>query len=797
MSNNMVVNYDDTTLKPSDIIDAVVSAGYGATSIKDGGKSNDSPKIDDSQRVKRQLITSVIFCIPLFYVCMGHMVGLPLPSVIGDDHMVLNALVQLCLAIPLVFINRGYVIRGFKAVKNKSPNMDTLTSLGVVSSFVYSLWSLFVMVYHLEDGHMDMAMANHNMYFETAGMIPTFVTIGKYLEARSKKKTTSVVEKLVGLSPNTATVIKDGKEVEVPIETLQVGDILTLKHGQKVACDGSIVEGDCLVDQSAITGESIPVDRTIGDSLIGGTVNVGGYCKFKAEKVGSNTMISQIIELVEETAGSKSSFTRIADRISRVFVPVIVTIAVLVTFVWLCMGYSLGFAIGMGISVVVISCPCALGLATPTAVMTGTGRGAENGILIKSAETLEKASYANTVVLDKTGTVTEGKPEVTDVLPITVSELELLRYAVSIEKLSQHPLANAICEKAEGLKTYSVEDFKSLVGYGLTGTIKGKKILGGNSKLMLENSIVIDKVSNTVEKLSEEGKTVIYFALDGVLIGLLALADMVKPSSVDAVTEFKNMGMEVILLTGDNAQTANYVGKLIQADRVIAEVLPQDKERVVSELKSEGKSVIMVGDGINDAPALISADTGISLCSGTDIAMDVADIILMKNSLLDGVTAIQLSKAVMKNVKQNLFWAFFYNAISIPIASGVFYLSLGLKLNPVVSSIAMSFSSIFVVTNALRLRKFKPTFDNKYHYEVKQSKKSSEDVVKKVIHIDGMMCNHCVSTVTKVLNSIDGVATVDVSLENNCAYVSLKKDIEDEIFVKAISEEDFEVTSIE
>lgn len=799
MSNNMIVHYNENILKSSDIVQAVVSAGYGAESTLNTSSKGlkDDSKVDETNRVKIQLISSAIFFVPLFYICMGHMIGLPLPSSLsGDENMGVNALTQLCLTIPLMYINRGYIIRGTKALKNKSPNMDTLTSLGVVTSFLFSLYSLFKMIHHIEHGHMDMAMENHNLYFETAGMIPTFVTIGKYLEARSKKKTTSVVEKLIGLSPNTAHILKDGKEIEVPIEQLQVGDILTLKHGEKIACDGSIVEGNCMVDQSAITGESIPVDKSIGDSLIGGTVSVGGFCKFKAEKVGSNTMISQIIELVEETAGSKSSFTRIADKISSIFVPVIVSIAVIVTIVWLCMGYDMSFAIGMGISVVVISCPCALGLATPTAVMTGTGKGAENGILIKSAETLEKTSYADTIVLDKTGTVTEGKPKVTDIIPVGVSENELLKYALSIERLSQHPLAEAICERCAEYSPYAVDDFQSLTGFGLSGIVDSKRVLGGNIKLMHDNSIDVSIIKDREVELSNQGKTVTYFALDGNLIGIIALADSIKPSSIDAVTELKNMGMEVILLTGDNSKTANYVGSIIHADKVIAEVLPQDKERVITNLKQEGKNVIMVGDGINDAPALISANTGISLCSGTDIAMDVADIILMKNSLLDGVTAIQLSKAVMRNIKQNLFWAFFYNIISIPIASGVFYLSLGLKLNPIVSSISMSFSSIFVVTNALRLRKFKSTFNDKYHYQNKPSKKESVKTIEKIIHIDGMMCNHCVSTVTKVLNSIDGVSA-RVSLEDNCAYVTLIKDIPDDVFIKAITEEDFIVTHID
>lgn len=799
MSNNMVVEYDENTIKSKDIINAVVSAGYGATSVNDSSSAKNDTKSsnDTADKVKKQLIYSMIFFVPLFYLCMGHMIGLPLPSFLsGDENMAVNSLLQLCLAMPLIFINRGYLIRGFKAVKSKSPNMDTLTSLGIISSFVYSLWSLFVMLHHLGHGHMDMAMENHNMYFETAGMIPTLVTVGKYLEARSKKKTTSVVEKLIGLSPNTATVLRNNQEVEIPIEQLQVGDILTLKHGQKIACDGTIIEGDCLIDQSAITGESIPVDKVVGDNLIGGTVSVGGFCKFKADKVGSNTMISQIIELVEETAGSKSSFTRIADKISSVFVPVIVSIAIIVTIIWLALGYQFGFAIGMGISVLVISCPCALGLATPTAVMTGTGRGAENGILIKSAETLEKTSYANTIVLDKTGTVTEGKPEVTDIIPISnINELELLKYAISIEKLSQHPLANAICEKDFGFEKYSIDNFQSITGYGLVGTINDKVILGGNIKLMDKYSIDTKEVSKIVEKLSNEGKTVTYFAIDKSLIGLIALADTIKPSSIDAVSELKNMGMEVILLTGDNSKTANYVGNIIKADKVISEVLPQEKENVISKLKSEGKNVIMVGDGINDAPALISADTGISLCSGTDIAMDVADIILMKNNLLDGVTAIQLSKAVMKNIKQNLFWAFFYNLISIPIASGVFYLSLGLKLNPIIGSIAMSFSSIFVVCNALRLRKFKSTFDGKYHYDTPTEKVSKTNNIEKIIYIKGMMCQHCVKTVTKTLNSIDGVSA-RVSLEDNCAYVTLLNDIPNETFIKAITQEDFEVVSI-
>ena len=685
--------------------------------------------------------------------------------------------------------------------------MDTLTALGIVSSFAYSLFSLFAVMYYMGRNDLDTAMNYHqDMYFETAGMIPTIVSIGKYMEARSKKKTTSVVEKLLNLSPDTATILKDGKEVQIPLDRLSVGDTVIVKHGDKIACDGTIIEGNCLIDQSAITGESIPVEKNVGDNVIGGTVSVGGYCKFTAEKTGENTMISQIVQLVEETAGTKSSYTRIADKISSVFVPIIVSIAILVTVVWLILGYSVGFSIGMGISVLVISCPCALGLATPTAVMTGTGRGAENGILIKSAEALEKTSYSNTVVLDKTGTVTEGRPTVTDVISINMDDNTLLRYAKSIEILSQHPLAKAICEYTNTLDSnYTVTDFQSLAGSGLSANIDGNVLLSGNVKLMNEHSIDTTSIASKVEELSNQGKTVIYFALDGNLIGTIALADTVKQSSIDAVTELKKLNMEVVLLTGDNSKTANYVGNIIKADKVIAEVLPQDKERVVSELKSKGKKVIMVGDGINDAPALMRADTGISLCSGTDIAIDVADIILMKNSLLDVATAIQLSKAVMRNIKQNLFWAFFYNAISIPIASGVFYLSLNLRLNPIVSSIAMSLSSIFVVSNALRLRKFKTTFHGKYgntnppQANTINSSISISDIptinTKKVVYIKGMMCSHCTNRVEKALNELDGISAT-VSLEKNCAYVTLTKDVSNDTISQAIEKAGYRVTSI-
>ncbi len=808
MNSSMVVEYDENKTNSKDIIDAVVSAGYTATLENDKDSLQSSPTVDTAKQTKLQLIYSAIFFIPLFYLCMGHMLNFPLPSILtGMENMGINVVAQLVLAFPLVFINRNYVIRGFKALKSKSPNMDTLTALGIVSSFAYSLFSLFAVMYYIGRNDLDTAMNYHqDMYFETAGMIPTIVSIGKYMEARSKKKTTSVVEKLLNLSPDTATILKDGKEVQIPLDRLSVGGTVIVKHGDKIACDGTIIEGNCLIDQSAITGESIPVEKTVGDNVIGGTVSVGGYCKFTAEKTGENTMISQIVQLVEETAGTKSSYTRIADKISSVFVPIIVSIAILVTVVWLILGYSVGFSIGMGISVLVISCPCALGLATPTAVMTGTGRGAENGILIKSAEALEKTSYSNTVVLDKTGTVTEGRPTVTDVISINMDDNTLLRYAKSIEILSQHPLAKAICEYTNTLDSnYTVTDFQSLAGSGLSANIDGNVLLSGNVKLMNEYSIDTTSVASKVEELSNQGKTVIYFALDGNLIGTIALADTVKQSSIDAVTELKKLNMEVVLLTGDNSKTANYVGNIIKADKVIAEVLPQDKERVVSELKSKGKKVIMVGDGINDAPALMRADTGISLYSGTDIAIDVADIILMKNSLLDVATAIQLSKAVMRNIKQNLFWAFFYNAISIPIASGVFYLSLNLRLNPIVSSIAMSLSSIFVVSNALRLRKFKTTFHGKYgntnppQANTIDSSISISDIptinTKKVVYIKGMMCSHCTNRVEKALNELDGISAT-VSLEKNCAYVTLTKDVSNDTISQAIEKAGYRVTSI-
>lgn len=828
LQNSMTVEYDESILTSQNIIDAVVDAGYGA-SLKDSGKSagtsaqtkKENTAEKSAKDMKKRLISSLCFLVPLMYVSMGHMLGAPLPQILSPEfNPLIFALVQLFLTLPVMYINRKYFRNGFKTLFKGSPNMDSLIAIGSGASAVYSIYVIFKMAYSM--GFGDMMTAHHlamDLYFESAAMILTLITLGKYFEARSKKRTSDALTKLMNLAPKTAVVERNGEEIEIPSEQVTAGDIVIIKPGQSIPVDGIIVEGRGSVDQSAITGESIPEEKTVGSAVIGATVNKTGYFKFKATKVGEDTTLAQIIKLVEEAGGSKAPIAKLADKVSGVFVPIVITIAVITTAVWMILGYPFNFALTMGISVLVISCPCALGLATPTAIMVGTGKGAESGILIKSAEALETAHLINTVVLDKTGTITMGTPTVTDVIPVKGESPEsLVSLALSLEKLSEHPLSDAIVKygKETGAKLLEAKNFFTKEGEGIGAEIEGRKILAGNLKMMHNNGIATDKGEEAASSLAQEGKTPLYFAADGKLLGIIAVADTIKPTSPQAVAEFEKMGIDVVMLTGDNAKTAEAIRKKAGVKRVVAQVMPQDKAAEVQRLQKEGKKVAMIGDGINDAPALASADVGIAIGAGTDIAIESADVVLMKSDLLDGVNAVKLSKAVIKNIKENLFWAFFYNVIGIPIAAGVFYWA-GLTLNPMIGAAAMSFSSVFVVSNALRLKFFKPLKSSEYCSGVcpinektdssvsvsyieasteKQINKEKENKqMKKTIIIEGMMCMHCTARVQKALEDIDGV-TAHMDLDKKAAYLTLEKEVSDEVLTKAVTDAGYQVVTI-
>lgn len=681
--------------------------------------------------------------------------------------------------------------------------MDTLVAMGSTAAFVYSVSRLYVMGYAMGRGETDMAhMAAMNLYFESAAMILTLVTIGKYMESRSKNRTSDAITKLVDLAPKTALVVRNGQETEIPADQVQVGETVIVKPGQGIPVDGVILEGTGTVDESAITGESIPVEKKVGDRVTGATVNRAGYFQMKADRIGEDTTLSQIIRLVEEAGGSKAPIAKLADKVSGIFVPVVITIAVITIIVWLLSGATFSFALASGIAVLVISCPCALGLATPTAIMVGTGRGAEQGILIKSGESLETAHLVDTVVLDKTGTITEGHPAVAAVrMAPGVTEAELLGLAASLEKASEHPLAEAIVRYAEeaGVEVSQATEFAAEAGQGVSGMVSGRKVLAGNQKMMDAQKVILDGMDAEAGKLSEEGRTVLYIAADQKLLGMIAVADPVKKTSAEAIREMEQMGLDVVMLTGDHEKTARAIQKQLGISRVIAQVLPQDKEREVRRLQEEGHKVAMVGDGINDAPALARADVGIAIGAGTDVAIESADIVLMKSDLLDAVTAVQLSRAVIRNIKENLFWAFCYNAIGIPLAAGVFYPLLNWQLSPMFGSAAMSFSSVFVVCNALRLKGFQPGFRKKRGGKttaVSAEKKKGELTMKKTIKIEGMMCSHCTGRVDKALNALDGV-TATVSLEDKAAYVTVDGAVTDEELKKAVVDAGYEVTGIE
>ena len=818
LKNSMVASYDESVLDAAGIVQAVEKAGYGAFLKTPAGIQEKSrkenrtakPEISTAQaeykQMKQRLLLSALFTIPLFYISMGHMMGWPLPGfLLGMENAMTFAFTQFLLVIPVVFINFKYYRTGFKTLFLASPNMDSLIAIGSSAAAVYGIYAIYKIGIGL--GHGDMETVHSfmmDLYFESAGMILTLITLGKTLEARAKGKTSDAITKLMNLAPKTATVERDGMEIQISAAEVQPGETVIVKAGESIPVDGVVLEGFSSVDESALTGESIPVEKHTGDKVIGATINKSGYFKMQATKVGDDTTLAQIVRLVDDATSSKAPIAKLADKVSGVFVPVVITIALAAMAVWLLAGYGLEFALSIGISVLVISCPCALGLATPTAIMVGTGKGATNGILIKSAEALETAHSINTVVLDKTGTITQGTPVVTNVMcKDGVHKRELLQIAASLEKLSEHPLADAIVSEAEkeGLSLLSVSDFRQIPGQGITGHIEGEICLAGNRRLLEANGVQGGALLQLGESMAEDGKTPLFFARAGGLIGVIAVADVVKPTSRQAVQELSDLGLEVVMLTGDNAKTAEAIRRQVGTCRVVAEVFPQDKEKEIRHLQSTGKKVAMVGDGINDAPVLARADVGIAIGAGTDIAIESADIVLMKSDLLDVSTAIQLSKAVIRNIKQNLFWAFIYNIIGIPVAAGVFFIPFALKLNPMIGAFAMSFSSVFVVTNALRLRWFKPK--HIFHEEsdienqtIIAEKRKGVIQMKKTLNIEGMVCMNCVKHVDKALREVQGVQNVTVSLENKSAQVQLGQDVTDAVLRTAVEDAGYEVIGI-
>lgn len=853
LSNNMTVEYDEEKLNDAQIIEAVEQAGYGAfvrqtgslgassgTGVGSasggavttagagaGGKKTD-PMGNELKSMKFRLVVSFLFTIPLFYVSMGHMFNWPLPGWLhGTENALIFAFLQFLLCLPVAYVNRKYYQVGFKTLFRGTPNMDSLIAIGSMAAMVYGAAAIFVIGWGLGHGDSHLVMEySMDLYFESAAMILTLITLGKFLETRSKGKTGEAIAKLIDLAPKTATVERDGISKEIPVEQVVVGDIIIVRPGQSIPVDGELIDGASTVDESALTGESIPVEKHVGDRVMSASINKTGAFRFRATRVGGDTTLSQIITLVEEAANSKAPISKLADKVSGIFVPVVIGIAVLATVVWLFMGVTIAFALSIGIAVLVISCPCALGLATPVAIMVGTGKGAENGILIKSAESLETAHLIQTVVLDKTGTITEGKPRVTDILcAADIQEEKLLSIAASLEMSSEHPLAEAIISAAKerSLTISEVKEFQSVTGQGVFADVQGMRYMAGNLRMLTAYHIEVKDWEEKAAALSEQGKTPLYFADESHILGIIAVADTVKPTSRAAVARLKALGIDVVMLTGDNARTAEAIRREVGIDRVVAEVMPKDKEREVAAIQAKGRKVAMVGDGINDAPALTRADVGIAIGAGTDIAIEAADIVLMKSDLLDAVTAIDLSRSVIRNIKQNLFWAFFYNIIGIPLAAGLLFPMFGLKLNPMFGAAAMSLSSVCVVSNALRLKLFKPKYrrddgmdgdkisgGRSESVNKEETRIKAEELIKaenhiktdkgdlimtKKLGIEGMTCSKCSAHVEKALNGIEGVAAV-VDLEGNYADVTITGNVSDDTLREAVVEAGYEVVSI-
>ena len=810
LTNSMGV---EGTATEQEIIKAVKDAGYGA-SKKGEGEAKAQPaqalagedmlKDRETPVLKRRLIASVGFLIVLMYFSMGHMMwGWPVPGFMKDNHVMMG-LLQMLLTITVMVINQKFFISGFKGLIHRAPNMDTLVALGSGASFVYSTYALFAMTDAQMHGDMDAVMSYmHDFYFESAAMILALITVGKMLEARSKGKTTDALKGLMKLAPKTAVVIRGEKEVQVSIEQVQKGDCFVVKPGENIPVDGEVIEGNSAVNESALTGESIPVDKAVGDKVSAATVNQSGYLKCRATRVGEDTTLSQIIQMVSDAAATKAPIAKIADRVSGVFVPMVITIAVLTIIVWLIAGQSIGFALSRGIAVLVISCPCALGLATPVAIMVGNGMGARNGIMFKTAVSLEETGKMQIVALDKTGTITSGEPKVTDIIPAAgVTEDTLLKYAYALEHESEHPLARAILEKAkeENAGIEEVTGFQALPGNGLTAILDGHTLYGGNHTFISSKVSVDGDIQKKAEKLAEAGKTPLFFGNEDRLLGVIAVADVIKEDSPQAIKELQNMGIHVVMLTGDNERTAKAIGQQAGVDEVIAGVLPEGKEQVIRKLKEKGK-VAMVGDGINDAPALTRADMGIAIGAGTDVAIDAADVVLMKSRLSDVPAAIRMSRATLRNIHENLFWAFFYNIIGIPLAAGVWYPLFGWKLNPMFGAAAMSLSSFCVVSNALRLNLFKmydASKDKKLKAKKEKKRSKKEDkTMKKIMHIEGMMCGHCEAAVKKALEALPQVDEAVVSHEAGTAELTLNAEIADDVLKKTVEDKDYTVTSVE
>ena len=800
MLGSMTVTYDEKAVTEGDIIAAVKAAGYGASPASQTDQGQLRRDQDAAlRRRKKHLIWSVVFLVPLFYLSMGHMMGLPLPQVL-HMHPLLLACLQLALVIPILILNRNYFTVGFSRLVKLSPNMDSLVAVGAAAGLVYSLIEMGLLAAGQVSGMPD-------LYFESAGMILTLVTVGKYLEERSRGKTTGAISALLALAPESAVVRRQGQELTIPTEEIVAGDTVIVRQGGRIPVDGVITDGHAAVDESAITGESLPVEKVPGDAVTSATVTSSGYLELRATRVGGDTTLSQIIRLMEEAASSKAPISRLADRISGIFVPTVMAISLTAALLWAFVGgMDVRFCLSIAIAVLVISCPCALGLATPVAIMVGTGQAAQQGILIKSAESLELLHKVQTVVLDKTGTVTMGQPRVTDILCAPgVTEEELLCVAASAEKPSEHPLAHAIVEESQArhIPLCPVSGFRSVPGGGIQATLSGEAVLAGNAGYLAQNGVSLAAMEADAHRLAEDGKTPLFFAESGHLLGCIAVADVVKPDSAKAIAALRRMGRRVVLLTGDNQRTANAIARQIGVDQVIAQVLPQDKAKCVAQLQQQGQRVAMVGDGVNDAPALAQADVGLAIGAGTDIAIESADVVLMKSSLLDIPAAMDLSRAVLRNIKQNLFWAFFYNSIGIPVATGVLYPALHLTLNPMLAAAAMSLSSVCVVSNALRLRGWKPpVFPDQPaptaplpESAVFQSQGKEENTVNKTIHIDGMMCAHCTGRVEKALNDLPGVeATVD--LDSKSAAVTCTPDVSDDTLRQAVEDAGYHVTGI-
>lgn len=813
LAGSMAVEYDEAVCDAGKIIEAVVSGGY--TAAVDDGKQQSAPaqsaQADEALgEMKKRIIVSAVFMIVLMYFSMGEMIGLPLPSyAAGMDGMFALALTELVLTIPIVLINRKYYINGFKTLLHRAPTMDALIAVGSGAALVYGIYALVRIgtAPTPEAAHSFM----HDLYFESAGMILTLVTLGKFFEARAKRKTGEAIAALMDLRPQTAEVIRGGRAIQLPIEQVQTGDLVVVRGGQSVPVDGVITEGSAFLDESAITGESMPVERHVGGTVIGATVSKSGYFVMRASRVGDDTTLSQIIRLVEEAGASKAPIAKLADKVAGVFVPVVMCIALVTAVIWLLAGETPSFALTRAISVLVISCPCALGLATPVAIMVGTGVGAKNGVLFQSAEALENLHNVTSAIMDKTGTVTEGRPVVTDVQTWGVETEELLSLALSLEKRSDHPLADAIVRYAleKGAKERRVTDFEMVEGQGIRAAVDGVPCMAGNQRMLLANGLALSRSMQELgEKLADAGKTPLFFAANRQVVGTFAVADVLKPTSRAAVRALESMGIEVTLLTGDNKKTAQTIASELGVREVIAEVLPQDKERIVREKQAAGRRVAMIGDGINDAPALARADVGIAIGAGTDVAISSADVVLMKSDLMDAVDAIRLSRQTIRNIRQNLFWAFFYNCIGIPIAAGALWVPFGIKLSPMIGAAAMSLSSVCVVSNALRLRFFKAGERVKQagdpivlpHSEQpnpsETAKNKEENVMEKTIRVEGMMCMHCVAHVKKALEELPGV-TAEVDLDGGRAVVRAEQLPDDAALTSAVTEAGYKVVGIE